>query len=204
MSEILDKTIVLSLNALWQPIDCVSVRKAIENMTSGNSGHPSALGMNMEVAEDGSMDILGAVKWEEWVNLPIRHYDLTVMTNRGPIRAPQVIVAPNYDKSCRIVAPRASRRGILERDNYTCQYCGNRFPEKQLNLDHVFPESRGGKSNWQNLVCSCLTCNSLKADRTPQEAGMRLLRQPFAPKPRPASFKFQTPKTPFWAAFTHK
>ncbi len=72
-----------------------------------------------------------------------------------------------------------SRKNVFRRDRYTCQYCGARGVE--LTLDHVIPRSRGGKTTWENLVTACKTCNTRKGNRTPEEAGMRLLKRPRAP-----------------------
>lgn len=71
-----------------------------------------------------------------------------------------------------------SRKNILLRDRYTCQFCGHRFAAAELTLDHVQPRSRGGRSTWENLVASCYGCNNRKGDRTPEEAGLRLIRKP--------------------------
>lgn len=71
-----------------------------------------------------------------------------------------------------------SRKNVLLRDGHTCQYCGENLPSYKLTLDHVIPASRGGKSRWENLVAACEPCNRRKADRTPDEAGMPLLRMP--------------------------
>lgn len=71
-----------------------------------------------------------------------------------------------------------SKKNILVRDKYTCQYCSGVFSDRTLTLDHVLPKSRGGSSRWENLVTACRKCNSKKADRTPEEAGMRLLSKP--------------------------
>ncbi|AFV75385.1 HNH endonuclease [Thermus oshimai] len=73
-----------------------------------------------------------------------------------------------------------NRRNVLRRDRYTCQYCGRQGGD--LTVDHVLPKSRGGKSTWENLVAACRACNLKKGDRTPEEAGMRLLKPPRAPK----------------------
>ena len=75
---------------------------------------------------------------------------------------------------------RATRRGVLERDGYTCGYCGGYGDT----LDHVVPESRGGENTWGNLVAACAPCNGRKADRTPAEAGMRLRWEPYEPRER--------------------
>jgi 5-methylcytosine-specific restriction endonuclease McrA len=75
---------------------------------------------------------------------------------------------------------RLSRRSIFARDNYTCQYCGQRF--KDLTLDHIVPKRLGGGTSWENLVCCCHKCNSKKADKTPEQAGMVLLKKPRRPR----------------------
>jgi 5-methylcytosine-specific restriction endonuclease McrA len=71
-----------------------------------------------------------------------------------------------------------SRKNVLRRDRFRCQYCGSR---DRLTIDHVMPRSRGGKDLWENLVAACTSCNNRKGNRTPEEANMRLLRKPFRP-----------------------
>jgi hypothetical protein len=71
-----------------------------------------------------------------------------------------------------------TRHNIFKRDRYSCQYCGDR---DDLTLDHVMPKSRGGKSNWDNLITACKKCNSRKGDFTPEEADMPLLSMPYKP-----------------------
>lgn len=71
-----------------------------------------------------------------------------------------------------------SRKNILVRDRYTCQYCSRTLPSSELTLDHVIPRSRAGETAWENLVTCCHVCNNRKGSRTPEEAGMRLARQP--------------------------
>ena len=78
---------------------------------------------------------------------------------------------------------RLSRREIFNRDRYTCQYCGKQT--RDLTLDHVTPRHRGGEHGWDNLVSACKACNHRKAGRTPQEAHMRLIRQPCRPRITP-------------------
>jgi len=73
-----------------------------------------------------------------------------------------------------------NRRNVFRRDNHACQYCGHVGGD--LTLDHVVPRSRGGKNSWENIVTACRECNSKKRDRTPNEAKMKLTRDPFAPK----------------------
>jgi 5-methylcytosine-specific restriction endonuclease McrA len=71
-----------------------------------------------------------------------------------------------------------SRKNILMRDRYTCQYCHRTLSSAELTLDHVVPRSRAGESAWENLVACCHPCNNRKGGRTPEEAGMKLLRPP--------------------------
>jgi len=73
-----------------------------------------------------------------------------------------------------------SRKNILLRDHNTCQYCGRQYSPSDLTLDHIHPRSRGGDSGWDNLVTCCRWCNNHKGDRSPEEAGMRLLKRPQA------------------------
>ncbi len=71
-----------------------------------------------------------------------------------------------------------SRKNIIRRDQFRCQYCGS---HDRLTVDHVMPKSRGGKDTWENLVAACTRCNNRKGNRTPDEAAMVLDRQPFRP-----------------------
>ena len=73
-----------------------------------------------------------------------------------------------------------SRKNILLRDQYMCQYCGKIFAPAELTLDHVMPRSRGGGSTWDNLVACCKKCNHRKGSQTPEESGMKLLKRPRA------------------------
>jgi 5-methylcytosine-specific restriction endonuclease McrA len=73
-----------------------------------------------------------------------------------------------------------TRRNIFARDLNACQYCAGVFASSKLTLDHVLPRSRGGRDTWENLVACCYSCNNRKADRTPEEAGMALVKVPRA------------------------
>jgi 5-methylcytosine-specific restriction endonuclease McrA len=75
-----------------------------------------------------------------------------------------------------------TRRTILARDQYSCQYCGAQPAKGLLTLDHVVPRSRGGKHTWENVVAACIPCNQRKGDRRPEEAGMSLVAEPRAPR----------------------
>lgn len=75
-----------------------------------------------------------------------------------------------------------SRLNIYTRDDFTCQYCTLRFPTEELTFDHVLPRAQGGKTDWTNVTTACIECNSTKANRTPDQAGMKLLSKPGKPK----------------------
>jgi 5-methylcytosine-specific restriction endonuclease McrA len=79
-----------------------------------------------------------------------------------------------------------SRQNIYARDKYRCQYCGAKFPSEELNYDHIIPKSRGGKTEWTNIVTCCVQCNRKKGGRTPKEARMTLIRKPVRPTWLPA------------------
>ena len=79
------------------------------------------------------------------------------------------------------VVPGLTKRRLLCRDRHTCAYCGGVFGEEVLQCEHIVPQSRGGPTSWPNLVAACAACNGYKADRLPEEAGMRLLYLPYVP-----------------------
>lgn len=78
-----------------------------------------------------------------------------------------------------------SRINVMTRDDFQCCYCGKKLPMKELNYDHVVPRIQGGKTVWENIVTSCYPCNDRKSGRTPEQAGMRLLKRPHRPKTLP-------------------
>src|ERR1041385_6534846 len=96
---------------------------------------------------------------------------------RNAVRLPSVIRLLEYRRIPRQTRA-LSRKNILMRDRYTCQYCHRVLPSAELTLDHLIPRSRSGESAWENLVACCHNCNNKKGCRTPEEAGMRLARQP--------------------------
>jgi 5-methylcytosine-specific restriction endonuclease McrA len=76
---------------------------------------------------------------------------------------------------------RYSKQNIFARDRWTCQYCGARRTIDELTQDHVVPRAQGGRTCWENVVTSCVDCNTRKANRTPEQAGMRLRSRPQRP-----------------------
>jgi len=99
---------------------------------------------------------------------------------RGSENVPAIIRLRNIVSFTAIV--KFSRQNVYIRDRYTCQYCGGRdFPKSVLTFDHILPKSRGGKTNFSNIATACLSCNSKKADKTPEEANMPLIKKPRRP-----------------------
>lgn len=104
--------------------------------------------------------------------------DRPLPTSNGPQTAPSVLKM-RYQVRRPMPQLRLSRHSVLARDNYTCQYCGCKG--KDLTIDHVTPRWAGGQNTWDNLVACCRRCNLKKADKTPQQAHMKLARKPKRP-----------------------
>ncbi len=122
--------------------------------------------------------------FEDWVELSSmikEHPSGFIHTTSLKIAIPEVIALKFYDK---IPASdiRFTRKNIYEHYGYKCCYCGKKFPTNELNLDHVIPRSRGGKTSWDNIVTSCVKCNIKKGDHLPHEIGLKLLVTPSKPK----------------------
>jgi 5-methylcytosine-specific restriction endonuclease McrA len=109
----------------------------------------------------------------------LHHDGKMVRTVSGTFRSPSVVRLKNHIRRP-IPELKLSRRSIFARDNYTCQYCGT--AAKELTIDHVIPKRVGGPTTWENLVCCCRRCNSKKGDKTLQQVGFKLRREPRRPK----------------------
>ncbi|MCX8090846.1 MAG: HNH endonuclease [Verrucomicrobiae bacterium] len=174
MSSILSQP-VLVLNRLWQAVNVCSARRALVLLFQGHA---------QVVFSDGD-GAFHTYNFEEWRDLSEQApHGEVVHTISFRIRVPRVILLLVYDRLPKKEV-KFTRHNIFERDKNTCQYCGKVCDRKDLNLDHVIPRDRGGPTTWENIVCSCIDCNTRKANRTPQEAGMRLIRKPKRPKWRP-------------------
>jgi len=142
---------VLVLNASYEPLSVVSVRRALILILKEKAEL-------LEAAE--------AVLRAQNVAYP----------------RPLVIRLTYYVKVPRRFGLPLSRRTVMARDFYTCQYCGKQPGKAELTIDHVIPRSRGGETTWENVVTACRRCNQKKGNRTPEEAGMPLLRKPRQPR----------------------
>jgi len=174
MSSLLSEH-VLVLNRLWQAVNVCSVRRALTLVFEGHA----------QVVFDSMDGTFHTYNFNEWRDLSRQApHSESVGTISFKIRIPRVILLLMFDRLPKKEV-KFTRHNIFERDKNTCQYCGRSFERKDLNLDHVIPRDRGGPTSWENIVCSCVSCNTLKANRTPQEARMHLIRKPKRPKWRP-------------------
>lgn len=158
---------VLVLNRSYQPMHVTSARRAF-TLLVGGAAH----------AMDRQFQLFD---FPNWAALAAGLGDDTVATPTRVLRVPRVIVLQAFDRLPR-GRIRFSRFNIFARDRNTCQYCAQVLPRADLNLDHVVPRSRGGRTTWENVVCSCIPCNLRKGGRTPDEAGMKVRRAPVRPR----------------------
>lgn len=158
----------LVLNRHWVPIGTTTVRTALCLLyrQSARAVHP----------EDYTLH-----DFDSWTSLRLRDNEPCVRTVSLSIKVPEVVLLTRYTS----VPQRRvtfSRRNIYRRDHYMCQYCGMKPHIQDLSVDHVVPRSRGGRSTWTNCVLSCLRCNRRKANRTLEEAGLRLIKPAIEPR----------------------
>lgn len=111
----------------------------------------------------------------------LEYHSVFARSARSSFQLPSILRLKTYVRPRSIGAIRFCRENVYIRDNFTCQYCGTRFPSKHLTLDHVLPASMHGKKVWTNVVAACRDCNQRKADRTPHGANMPLLKEPRVP-----------------------
>ena len=176
MSDVLNKATVLVLNRNWQAIDVKTAADAFSMMATGAATALDIMGN----------DNMQPVRWEDWVQLPVREGDNSIGTVSRRIRVPTVLVLARFDKVPKR-RPKFCAKAIWERDDGTCQYTGRKLRPHEGNIDHIVPRSRGGATNWENCVLAAREVNSRKANRTPEEAGLVLLRRPEAPRELPAT-----------------
>ena len=176
MHSFLHENMVLVLNRNWLAINTITPAQAFCSMATDTV---TALDVH-------GPSVMAPVTWEQWRDLPVREGDRFVNTVHGPVRVPTIIVLARYAR-VPVTRPSFSLRAIRTRDDNRCQYTGRELRRHEGNIDHVIPRSRGGPTSWTNCVLSCKKVNARKADKTPQEAGLRLLRQPEEPKALPAT-----------------
>lgn len=140
---------VLVLNASYEPLSLISVQRAV---------------------------VLLLRQKAEAIENDLERY---LRSERASLPVPLVIRLVHYVAIPRRLKIPLTRKTLLSRDEYTCQFCGTMTGP--LTVDHVLPRSRGGMTSWENCVAACLRCNHRKGNKTPDEAGMRLSRSPRRP-----------------------
>jgi 5-methylcytosine-specific restriction endonuclease McrA len=174
---------VLVLNKSWIPINVCTVKRAV-CLTY------------QELAHVVEPDTYETFRFDQWCK---RKSDEMINASSISIPVPNVIVLRMYNGLRARMRVPFSRINLLKRDNYRCQYCGDKKKASELNIDHVIPKAKGGLTNWTNCVSSCFQCNNKKDDRLPRECGMELLNKPFAPTW--SFYAFNSITNPKWKRF---
>lgn len=160
----------LVLNRRWTPIRTTPVQDAIGLVAKGTA----------VIIEPDSFETHDLASWNDVSRARLRYGDLAIRSPRLVLVPPEVILLTTYEgQGGRAVV--FSRKNLFKRDRYTCQYCGIQPGPEELTVDHVVPRSRGGVSSWENCVLACVECNKVKADRSPEKAGLKLRRSPKKP-----------------------
>ncbi|MFN3504679.1 MAG: HNH endonuclease [Caldimicrobium sp.] len=165
---------ILVLNKYYQAVQITTLQKAICHLVKGTA---------LVITPDWTIH-----SFTDWIKIS-QFYDNGKNGEYQFIRSPSItllvpdaIYLPFYESlpQSEVVF---SRQNLFLRDKFTCQYCGKLLKNpKERTIDHVIPKSRGGKTVWSNVVLCCKKCNLKKGDRTPEEAGLKLLKIPKAPR----------------------
>ncbi|MDD3471703.1 MAG: HNH endonuclease [Syntrophaceae bacterium] len=133
-------------------------------------------------------EFVGLVSWQRAMLLlfngkveVVKESDRVVRTVSKTFRVPAVIRLLKFIRQIYRREVPFSRKNILIRDSFSCQYCGQDHSSAELTLDHIIPKVQGGKNDWTNVVACCRSCNVHKGGRTPRQAGMSLVKKPFKP-----------------------
>lgn len=171
MASILNSK-VLVLNRSWIPVKVISLRKAITLLFSVyKSGQPKAFVVD-------AIDF-NVMSWEDWSKKPLSNE--IIHSPNESFSAPKVIILSRYNK-LPIHPVCFNIKSLIKRDENTCQYCDKELKSGERSVDHVIPKSQGGSTSWDNCVISCKKCNGFKANRTPEQAGLKLKKKPERPK----------------------
>jgi len=158
---------VLVLNKMWIPIRIVSVKRCLKLVFADKA--------SMVDPSDYSV-----YDWENWAELDSSMDKYSIQTTSSKIKVPEVVILLKYDKVHR-KNMRLTKKNIYIRDKYRCQYSGKQIGYKDADIDHIIPRSKGGRNSWDNMVVCAKNINKIKADRTPEEAGLTLIKKPIKP-----------------------
>jgi len=189
----LDKQ-VLVLNRTWQPINVMTVQKALSMMAADAA-------TAMDFCEDGYFI---PVRWQNWLELPVREQDDGIRTPFRVVRVPRVIIAIQFDK-VPLKRPRLSLKHLRERDNHRCAYTQRVLKPDECSMEHVVPKSKGGATEWKNVVLADKRINNIRGNRTLKEAGLSLKIKPYEPAAKPFHETVRSNlKFPEWEFFVKK
>ena len=183
----------LVLNRSWQAINVVTVQAALLQMAAD-----AATGMNF--TPDGFVP----VEWADWLALDVRPEDDSVGTPSRRVRAPRVIIAVKFNK-VPLKRPRLTMRHLRERDGGRCAYTERVLKPEECSIEHVVPRSKGGTTEWKNVVLADKQINNLRGNRSLKEAGLTLKIQPTVPTAKQfhESIRHQL-KFPEWEFFVRR
>jgi len=204
--SIVDKKMVLCLNANWQAIGVRTVGEAFVAMMGGNNENPpvKALDISYPRNNDDSYDYsnpsITPVSWVEWMALPIREFDYVVNTARNKIRVPTVVVAVNY-KQMPKKRFRPTKQVLLELQQYICGLTGKKITAGQANIEHKVPKSDGGKDTFENLMAVDKRANNARGNKPYAELGLKPLFNHKEPAPIPVSFAIKNIAHQDWKLF---
>ena len=193
MSNILKIPSVLRLNACHMRLGWSTPQEAFCMLMGGKDGEPPALALDIHYKYDefgvpilDKMESFDQLEWEYWMMLEPRRGDLdsVIHTSKRIIRIPTVIVCTNFH-TMPLKDQKPTKAGIRRRDGNKCLYTGVTLTNSTFSLDHIKARSRGGRDEWTNLASCHKDVNSKKGNKTNEEAGLRLLKKPLAPKPIP-------------------
>ena len=203
MNHVTEKLLTLTLNANWQPVGQKIVKEALCDLFGGDSY--DALDIEYDIDDNGEYDFnnplyMNPVSWDEWIKLPVRDFDFSVSSTKMTIRVPTILIAKNFAKMP-MKRPKLTKNNIRARDNSTCQYTGKHLNGNEGNIDHVIPLSRGGKDRWDNMVYCSKKINTKKQNKTPEEAGLELIKEPRSPGSKPLMAFIRNARHADWKHF---
>ena len=147
--------------------------------------------MAMVIVLDQTYRAFTRISWQKAIRLWCRNLieiveaytDKLVRSPSVQLAMPKVVRLLGY--VAQIKTPKFTKVNLYSRDKGQCQYCGIRLFLQDATHDHIVPKDRGGQRTWENIVIACKSCNQIKGNRTPEEAGMKLLSKPVKPKSLP-------------------
>lgn len=164
----MDNRLCLVLNKHWKPISFCSIYHSISKIMNER-----ALMLKVPSYE--------LIDGDSWISMISNEDNNSILTTRGYLPIPEIIVAKYYEKVI-FRSPACNRRNLLKRDGLKCQYTGETLSKDAATIDHLLPRSRGGRTTWENCVVTSFKFNNKKGARTPEEIKKEPLSKPSKPK----------------------